>query len=73
MESRQDVQQPPSSLTAVPAQNIHTQLHIKASPRPQSALHVKRRGVLRFGAGVGSNLLHHLAVGFILYQAVVTT
>lgn len=28
---------------------------------------------LRFGAGVSSDLLHHLAVCFILYQAMVAT
>lgn len=30
-------------------------------------------GVSRFGAGVGGDLFHHLAVGFILHQTVIST
>lgn len=67
VERRQDVQQPPSPLTAVPARE-----RIRDGPAVIT-LGVKSVGDLRFGAGVGCYLLHQLAVGFILNQPMFAT
>lgn len=71
VERRQDVQQPPSPLTAVPARK-HTHAQIRAGLAVITP-GVENIGVLRFGAGVGCYLLHQLAVGFILNQSMFTT
>lgn len=73
VEGGQDVEQPPSPLTAVSAWK-HTNTHAQLRPGlAMDTLGVKRMGVLQFGAGVGCYLLHQLAVDFILNQPMFTT
>lgn len=72
VERGQDVQQPPTPLAAFPATQTLTPVWLGPRFVPQSAVcNAKRGGVSRFGAGVGRHLLHHLAVRFVLHEAVV--
>lgn len=72
MESCQDIQEPPSSLTTVPVEKCAGRLK-SGCQRLHLTRDGKCLGVLQFGAGVGSDLLHHLAIGFIFNQAMFTT